>query len=70
MAHAPHHLPTMADLVELAGSKAFPVARARLHAAIAARNFLETEHYSAICRDLIAAGWARPTDLDIAALGF
>jgi len=66
MTHAPHHLPSLGDLVDLAGSKAFAVARARLHAAIAAHDFIETEHYSALCRELVAGGWARSADYDLA----
>jgi hypothetical protein len=67
MGHAVHHLPTMTDLVELAGRNAFPVARARLHAAIAAGDFSETEHYSALCRNLIVGGWATSADHDLIA---
>ena len=64
MGHAAHKLPTLADLIALAGQSTFAVARARLHAAIAAGDFIETEHYSALCRDLIVGGWARSADID------
>jgi len=65
MGQAAHHLPTLADLVTLAGRNAFAVARARLHAAIAAGDFNETQHYSALCRNLIVNGWAASEDQEL-----